>query len=150
MTRIISHRGNLDGPNPGGENAPFQLVATISAGFDVEVDIWVEDDKFFLGHDNPLHEVDSSYIRDISKYAWFHCKNLGALDRFTRELPEYRYFWHQADDYTITSNGYIWTYPGNPATENSIIVDLEMSDIEKYGSVPYGICTDYPNKFMKL
>ena len=22
------------------------------------------------------------------------------------------YFWHQTDDFTLTSHGYIWTYPG--------------------------------------
>jgi hypothetical protein len=24
------------------------------------------------------------------------------------------YFWHQEDDYTITSKGFIWVYPGKP------------------------------------
>lgn len=139
----IAHRGNTEGPNPESENNPFQLVAAISAGFDVEVDVWVEDGKFFLGHDNPLHEVDSSYIKDISKYAWFHCKNLGALERFNLELPDYRYFWHQEDSFTLTSNGYIWTYPGQQVTNKSIIVDLTLADAAKYRGVAYAVCTDY-------
>lgn len=140
----IAHRGNVDGAKPESENNPIQLVAAISAGFDVEVDVWVEDGLFFLGHDNPLHPVDESYIKDISKYAWYHCKNLEALEKFTKDFPEYRYFWHENDRFTLTSNGYIWTYPGQPVTDKSIIVDLEASDLQKYGEIPYAICTDYP------
>lgn len=140
----IAHRGNVEGANPDSENHPYQIVAAISAGFDVEVDVWVEDELFFLGHDNPLHPVDESYIKDISKYSWYHCKNLEALDTFTKKFPEYRYFWHEEDRFTLTSNGYIWTYPGQPVTDKSIIVDLEATDLQKYGNIPYAICTDYP------
>ena len=141
----ISHRGNVEGSKPESENHPFQLVAAISAGFEVETDVWVEDGLFFLGHDNPLHPMDESYIKDISKYAWYHCKNLEALEKFNLEFPEYRYFWHENDRFTLTSNGYIWTYPNEPVTSKSIIVDLESVDFSKYGDVPYAICTDYPS-----
>jgi hypothetical protein len=141
----IAHRGNVDGAKPESENHPFQLVATISAGFEVETDIWVEEGLFFLGHDSPLYPIDESYIKDISKYAWFHCKNLQALEKFSLEFPDLRYFWHENDRFTLTSNGYIWTYPNEPVTSKSIIVDLESVDFSKYGDVPYAICTDYPS-----
>lgn len=32
-------------------------------------------------------------------------------------------FWHQEDDYALTSSGYIWTYPDKLLTDKSIIVD---------------------------
>jgi hypothetical protein len=35
-------------------------------------------------------------------------------------------FWHQNDDFTLTSKNYIWTYPGQPYTASSVIVMPEF------------------------
>ena len=142
----ISHRGNQHGPSES-ENQPTQLVATLSGGYDVEVDVWVQDGNIFLGHDNPQHFVDEQFIRDISESAWYHCKNLEALEYFNKKLPDLRYFWHQNDDYTLTSNGYIWTYPGQKVTDRSIVVCLDRPDLSTFDVMPYGICTDYVAEF---
>ena len=37
---------------------------------------------------------------------------------------DFNYFWHENDRFTITSKGYLWTYPGNKYSENSVIVNL--------------------------
>jgi len=48
-------------------------------------------------------------------------------------------FWHQEDDVTLTSKGYLWTYSGKELTENSIAVLPEKKpDVEVAG-----ICSDY-------
>jgi hypothetical protein len=57
--------------------------------------------------------------------------------------PELKFFWHQSDDFTLTSNGYLWTYPGKPTGPNSIKVDLNLDNHELMYD-PAGICTDYP------
>jgi hypothetical protein len=52
-------------------------------------------------------------------------------------------FWHQEDDVTLTSMGYLWTYPGKQLTSNSIAV---LPD----GKVPdniVGICSDFIGSF---
>ena len=52
-------------------------------------------------------------------------------------------FWHQQDDYTITSKGFIWAYPSKKLTKNSIAVLPESSNYtldELKNS--YGICSD--------
>lgn len=145
MVKIIAHRGNLNGPLPENENQPHQLIATLSGGFDLEIDVWVVSGQVFFGHDEPKFEVPKDLIRDIQEESWYHCKNLEALEMFDKEFPTAKYFWHENDAYTLTSNGYIWTYPGQEVTEKSIIVDLGPVDISKYPVKPYGICTDYPN-----
>lgn len=139
MTKIIAHRGNIDGPSLL-ENSPGFLLETISKGFDVEVDIRFIDNRWYLGHDKPTYPVGEIFLNQIKDFAWFHCKNLDAL--YKLDINTYKYFWHQNDDYTLTSNGYIWTYPSKEITSKSIIVDLEL--INKYDNV-YGICTDYAN-----
>jgi hypothetical protein len=55
------------------------------------------------------------------------------------------------DDYTITSKGYFWTYPGKKISKNSIIVlpenidQLELEYMIKQS--PYAICTDWPHLY---
>jgi hypothetical protein len=139
---LISHRGNLDGPNKERENSPSYITEALDQGFDVEVDIWVKDDKIYLGHDNPQYEIELSFF--YFKKLWCHAKNIEALLFMVKNnIPIY--FWHQNDDVTLTSNNYIWTYPGKDITELSIVLPdgIENYQIDNCG----GICSDYINKY---
>jgi hypothetical protein len=140
--KLISHRGNLSGPQKDQENSPEYLNKAIVMGYDIEVDTWYSNSKIYLGHDYPQYEVNQDYINSISKYAWFHCKNFEILDFFADSVKEYKYFWHENDKFTITSNGFIWTYPGQNVSENSIIVDLSK-DAKLVNYNCYAICSDY-------
>jgi hypothetical protein len=55
------------------------------------------------------------------------------------------YFWHQEDDHTLTSNGYIWTYPGKEVGTKNVIVmpetTMEIANAKKLKC--YGICSDF-------
>ena len=139
----ISHRGTVNGPDLEKENTIEQIFIAIGKGFDVEVDVWVIDGLIFFGHDYPKYLIDDFIIKKIKDSAWFHCKNLEALLFFANNPVPYVFFWHQKDDFTLTSNGYIWTYPNKDITSSSIIVDLDLN--YKYSNIiPYAICTDYP------
>ena len=136
----IAHRGNTNGPS-SGENSPARILEALSKGFDVEVDTWVLDGDVYFGHDDPVYgPIEESFLSEIGAHAWIHCKNLQALHFFASNYPKFRYFWHQEDDYTLTSNGYIWTYPGQQTTDRSIIVALGP---HKPTGTYYGICSDY-------
>ncbi len=140
--KIISHRGNINGKKVDLENSFDYLKNAISWGFDVEVDLWVIDNKIYFGHDNPQYLINQKQFKKIKKHSWFHCKNLEAI-LYCINKKNIKYFWHQSDDFTLTSNGYIWTYPGKEITSKSIIVtfdDLKFNHEIK----PYGICTDRP------
>jgi hypothetical protein len=141
--KLISHRGNINGPDLEKENTIEQIFIAIGKGFDVEVDVWVIDGSIFFGHDYPKYLIDDFIVKKIKNKTWFHCKNLEALLFFASNHEPYVFFWHQKDDFTLTSNGYIWTYPNKDINSKSIIVDLNLN--YKYSNiVPYGICTDYP------
>lgn len=151
--RVIAHRGNLDGPDLENENKYSYIQKCIDLGFDVEVDIWAIDGGLYLGHDKPQYAIDRSSVADIGLSGWFHCKNLQALEYFKDNLNSLNYFWHQSDDYTITSNGYFWTYPGKLIGSQSIIVLPEIiegnSVVKMLAEKPYGVCTDYPKQYRK-
>jgi hypothetical protein len=146
--KFIAHRGNVFGPNAELENSPKYITQAISMGYDVEVDLWVSDDKFFLGHDYHQHEISLSFINEICLKTWFHCKNKEALEKIKFACSNANYFWHQTDDYTITSKGYFWVYPGKEVIDNSVILFPE--DVKEYLTISkkiHGICSDYVYKF---
>tara|TARA_R100000482_G_C5131615_1_gene152360 strand:+ start:3848 stop:4267 length:420 start_codon:yes stop_codon:yes gene_type:complete len=134
--KIISHRGNLMGKSDY-ENDPKQIKACLSLGIDCEIDLWVKDNKYWLGHDEPKYEIKRSFLQQPG--LWIHCKNLEALEKAP---PKTNYFWHQTDDFTLTSKGYIWTFPGKNVGKKSVIVDnSEDWDTNSYNC--FAICTDY-------
>ncbi len=137
---LISHRGNIGGPHPDKENSPEYILEALSFGFDVEIDVWLERDKFYLGHDHSEFLIDKSFL--FNEKLWCHAKNLDALTALLKE-PTIHCFWHQCDDVTLTSKQYIWTYPGKKiASERAIAVKPE-SQISWDISMAEGICSDF-------
>lgn len=140
--RLIAHRGNLNGPNPEMENSPTYINKALLLGYDVEIDLWVIDGELYLGHDAPKYLIEIDYLNSISNTSWIHCKNFNALDHLTLIKSELNYFWHESDSYTITSKGFVWTYPGKEIGSNSIVLDFSADSLKKdYKS--YGLCSDY-------
>ena len=134
---IISHRGNTLGPKPEFENNP-KHIKHILFYHDCEIDVWRVDGNLFLGHDKPEHSIDKKFL--LMNGLWCHAKNLDALD-FMLSLGV-NCFYHNTDNYTLTSKGYIWAYPGQPTTNNTVIVDTAKEWIKKNYSC-YGVCVDY-------
>jgi len=142
--KIISHRGNLDGPILKKENTVDYIDAAISKQFDVEVDVWCIDDYLFLGHDNPTTKIEKSWLISRSDKLWCHAKNIQAI-QYLSNIKLLHYFWHQNDKLTLTSKGIPWCYPGT-YLPSGITVELNYNK-----NIPniYGICTDYPSIWMK-
>ena len=139
--KFIAHRGLFNGPDANLENRTEQIVTALSLGYDCEIDLWVVDSKFFLGHDRPDFEIKENFLNQQG--LWIHAKNLSAL-RYLSETG-LAYFWHQSDDCVITSNGYIWTFPDKELTDRSIQLMPEWKDpaFERVEFKSYGICSDY-------
>ena len=139
---LIAHRGNIHGCS-NLENEPNHIQNSIDFKFDVEVDIRYLEGKWWLGHDGPQYKISSPFTDFDNNKVWWHCKNFEALEKL--QGSDLNYFWHQEDDHTLTSKGFIWTYPGKEIGINNIIVmpELVMS-IEKVKNLKcYGICSDF-------
>jgi hypothetical protein len=113
----ISHRGNLKGPSS-------------------------RENHLWLGHDEPQYMTSKTFLDRYKDKLWIHCKDLSALEYFIDLRQDYKYFWHEEDSYALTSNGLIWTYPGKPVTDKSIIV-LKGKETLPNSTVVFGICSDY-------
>jgi hypothetical protein len=148
--KLIAHRGNIDGPNPLEENRPEYIEEAIARGYDVEIDVRYDtfDKKLYLGHDEPQYAVNWTWFGKYVHSLWVHCKNIEALYEFAHGTSGFNYFWHQEDDFTLTSRNYIWSYPGKTYTPKSIIVMPEWNiKVEKFNELLvygcHGICSDY-------
>lgn len=146
--KLIAHRGNIFGPNPEFENQPQYIKNAIQCGYDCEIDVHYIDEKYYLGHDNPQYNIDLSFLIENKDKLWIHCKNFEAFDKLI-QIKELNIFWHQNDEYTLTSHQYIWAYPKMKVSKRCIILMPEWNDFifDKDG---YGICSDYIDKLSKL
>ena len=141
--KLIAHKGNVNGPNPSTENTPQQIEWCIENGYDVEIDVRynVEKDKFYLGHDESKYEINWWWLAGKLEHLWIHCKDLTTLHEFTSNTSGYNYFWHQGDDYTLTSKGQIWASSGKPYKDDTVMVIENPEDVKEYDC--YAICSDY-------
>lgn len=150
--RLISHRGNITGPNRDWENSPHYIDIAIAEGFDVEIDVWVVDEQIMLGHDFPQYITDLEWLKVRAENLWIHCKNIESMIYFSRYdaifgplVNSFNFFWHETDRVTLTSKGVIWAYPGNQPISGSVAVmpELHNDDI----SDCFGICSDYVSNY---
>mgnify|MGYP000075512356 CR=1 FL=1 len=142
--KIISHRGNLKGPEPYTENTPEKIDYVLSLGYDVEIDVWYKDNDFYLGHDTPVTLVPSSFLLNRSDFLWVHCKNIACVNKL--RFWDLNYFYHEHDMVTLTSKRYIWSYPGvQEFYSNQICLDFSPQvnyDFYKSKFIA-GLCVDY-------
>ena len=141
---IISHRGNIYDKNLELENTKAYILKAINLGFDVEVDIKFENNKFVLGHDWPIESIDSKWILDYSSKLLFHCKNLNSAFELLNLNSEMNLFCHKSDPYVLISNGLIWVDDKNLTLNQKCIIPIfEKNNIYPLINKIYGICVDH-------
>jgi hypothetical protein len=142
----ISHRGNIDKKDTSKENTPEYITSALNSGWDVEIDVWLIGDYFFLGHDAPTAQIDENFL--LQNHLWIHAKNIDALNHLRLKT---NCFFHDRDDVVLTSHFYLWTYPGKQLTPNSIAVlpetinDIKLFTLKK----AHGICSDIIGQWKK-
>jgi len=149
--KLIAHRGLVNGPDSQLENHPAQIANVLDQALDAEIDVWFKDSVWWLGHDNPTHEISFSFLSHPQ--LWIHAKNFEAADQLitlSRQGHSHNFFWHDKDDRTLTSWGFWWTYPGRELSKNSVAVMPEWhTPKEEFHSLLsldcHAVCTDWIN-----
>jgi hypothetical protein len=154
---VISHRGNINGPDKQRENTVSAIDEVIKMGHLCEVDVWKMNDQLFLSHDLPDKDQKSTefdYFRARRSNLAIHCKNIEALQffqgRHEDSFNSFNYFWHENDRYTLTSYGWVWAYPGQNVNKNergvAVAVMPEIVDNFKIDNFN-AVCTDFVTKY---
>jgi hypothetical protein len=145
----IAHRGNYKGRDALNENTIPYIYEAIQMGFNVEIDAWLIDDVWYLGHDFPNHMIDLEFMERPE--IWVHAKNLiGYVSLFNNR--KVHTFWHDKDDFVFTSKNIKWcrsdiiTYDGVSCMPS----DLVLEHYKESGIMPLGICSDdFTHLFVK-
>jgi len=140
---FISHRGNLAGKHPQ-ENHPDRINYCLSQEVEVEIDVWLVEDVFYLGHDKPQYKIEFKFL--LKPKLWLHCKNIEALQALKNPFYGLNCFFIDKDDCVLTSKNYIWLSPTyKKAFKNAICVmpedpnwSFNSEQILEFG----GLCSD--------
>lgn len=146
---LIAHRGNINGKLPERENEPTYIDEALDAGYSAEIDLRVNQNEksveLWLGHDGPQYQISLDWLQVRRNQLWIHCKNREALEFCLKE--RLHCFWHDTDDYTMTSYGYVWAYPGKQNVGQICI--LVMPELHHWPmniikqQKPFGVCSDF-------
>jgi len=147
--KIISHRGNIDGPREKKENRPSYIDCAMNLGYDVEVDIRYENNNFWLGHDTPDYKIEHTWMNLRKEKLWFHCKDLLSCIKLLEIGINFKYFCHTNDDFVLTSTNHIWVNDLSDIINDKCIIPLldKKSTLDQKNHKiynPYAVCTDYP------
>ena len=77
--KIISHRGNLNGPESETENSPQKIEQALKLGYECEIDVWYESGNFTLCHDfknNKRYNINAEFLK---KWIMVSCKEYPGL-----------------------------------------------------------------------
>lgn len=145
MTLLIAHRGNLNGPEPSNENRPEYIEEAKKKRYMIEVDLRSFNGNLYLGHDEPQYEIELQYLISNRSHFWIHCKDEESLNTLLK-YTNLNCFWHYSDDYTMTSMGYTWAYPGKKSVGNLCVMVMpelhwSLEEISKLKT--FAICSDY-------
>tara|TARA_R110002110_G_scaffold57127_5_gene163608 strand:+ start:2805 stop:3230 length:426 start_codon:yes stop_codon:yes gene_type:complete len=134
---LIAHRGNIKGVDKR-ENMPEYITEALNREYDVEIDVWLTNQGYFLGHDKPQYAIPKNFLRQSG--VWCHAKNSHAFKDMLQD-PNIHCFWHENDDYTLTSQGKIWIFPDKEPLDGGILVLREGQKISHPNLG--GICSDF-------
>lgn len=144
----IAHRGNYKGRNTERENTVAYIEEAITAGYNVEIDVWLIEKTWHLGHDFPGEVIELSFLERPE--IWTHAKNLvGYVSLYNNS--KVHVFWHDKDDFVFTSKGIKWCRT-HIITHDGVMVMPEFNDyhtevIRSGNLIPLGICSDNFDKF---
>lgn len=145
--KIISHRGNLEGPNLEYENTKEYIDIALEKNFDVEIDLWNVENEYFLGHNKADYKVSLEWLEKRKENLWIHTKNFNAFESLLEINRNFIFFYYTSEPLVLVSNGKIWTHSPkkivNP--KNCIIpllgkTGLGKSNVKNW----FGVCTDFP------
>ena len=163
---LISHRGNINGKNEVFENHPDYITTTIDKGYSCEIDVWwanwsISNDRrkdykdyyWFLGHNFPTYKIGIEWLKIYNEIdsIWCHAKNIDTLYELQKE--NIHCFFHDRDSVTLTSRGFLWTYPGKKLTKNSICVlpeTTKMIQTEGFIQICAGVCSDFIKEYKEI
>ena len=86
---LISNKGNITGPNVLLENTPDYIDFAIQQGYNVKIDFWCHNNKFFLGTNGPKTQIDWDWLTNTKRleYLWINCMDTQTFSFLLENAP---------------------------------------------------------------
>ena len=86
--RFISHRGNLYGPDLEREKHPDYITEALNLGYDVEIDVWLLNGVYWLGHDEPQYKTNLEFLKNDGNQTGM-VESSGSFTKARKRLQKY-------------------------------------------------------------
>jgi hypothetical protein len=103
--KLISNKGNITGKLLD-ENNPAIVESAINIGYDVKIDLWLQENQLYLGTDKPEYKLDIDWLEKHHHKLWLHCHDLEIINKFYALDPmgvKLNYF-HMESDILVRSS----------------------------------------------
>lgn len=158
--KLIAHRGLLEGPSKKLEN-DINLIKDNIKKYPYlinELDLRIGE-KIFVGHEVTDEYIEPEFLIENTKNLILHIKQIDpnatkSIKYLNLLYDKCHLYSHDADDFAITNNGWIWLHPRLGIVPNTICVMPEtfisLSSLEFSSKIHLlsGVCTDYPLKLL--
>ena len=139
----IAHRALTAGPDDEKENNIQTIRSRCEQGLSSEIDIWVHNGEFWIGHDAPREPVTLEFL--TSEFLWIHAKHGEAfykLQALSNEMGlGLRIFYHTQEHYALTTTGDTIILPGIADVPGFCYMMPEMDTV--IPTVAAKICSDF-------
>ena len=141
---IISHLGNINGPEPERENTFSYIQAARKAGWHVCMRVIFRYGKFLLPHANGYDVIQPAFL--ARQHYWSCALSPETVDALC-EINAHC-FLAAAEHPTLTSAQFVWTPPPHYLTPRAIALFPEAGPENWLStSEPAGVCSDYPAQY---
>lgn len=139
----IAHRALTAGADHEKENNIQTIRSRCEQGLPSEIDIWVQNGEFWIGHDAPREPVTLEFL--TSEFLWIHAKHGEAfykLQALSNEMGlGLRIFYHTQEHYALTTTGDTIILPGIADVPGFCYMMPEMDTVVP--TVAAKICSDF-------
>lgn len=142
---IISHLGNIDGPQPEHENKLVYVQKALKEGWHVCVDVVFHCGSFILPYAGGFNSVPGSFLS--KQRVWCRAHDPATLDALCNISAHA--FLNTESGLALTSSQFVWTLPGHVLTARSIACFPEHADagwLEQFE--PAGLCSNSPRRYI--
>lgn len=141
---LISHLGNINGPQPDKENRLAYLQAALAAGWHVCADVVFYQGSFLLPFDGGFNIAPPSFFS--KQRVWSRCHDTDTLDALCN-VGAHAFFANDTIP-TLTSAQFIWTPAPFDLAARSIATLPENNPgwLERFE--PAGLCSNCPARYI--
>lgn len=143
---LISHRANLFGPDETQENHPEQILKCVSLGFNVEIDLWINEQGLYLGHDSAQYKIELDFLLNLRSFLYVHIKSSTKVSDLY-EMRNINWFFHEDERFVYTNLKDKWYYPSASIMTDGINLMPEttmgLGDFSSLANQKTRVCSDF-------